>query len=88
MTSGNIRLGPDPDEVLEALKEALRDDPGLLERPTEEVSRALVRGGYLREEPDPVLVAEMLGTLDPEGPGREADEVSPDRAPSEEANPT
>ena len=88
MTSGNIRLGPDPDEVLEALKGALRDDPGLLERSTEEVSRSLVRDGYLKEEPDPVLVAEMLGTMDPEGPGREADEASQEGAPSEEPNPT
>jgi hypothetical protein len=26
--------------------------------------------------PDPALVAEMLGTIDPEGPGRETDEVN------------
>ena len=82
MTSGNIRMGPDPDRVLAALKEALRDDPKMRERPAEEVSGELVRGGYLDEEPDPVLVAEMMGSLDPEGPGRETDEVT------EEANPT
>lgn len=82
MTSGNIRMGPDPDAILRALKDALRDDPGMVDRPAEEVSEELTRGGYLEEEPDPVLVAEMLGTLDPEGPGRETDELP------EEGNPT
>jgi hypothetical protein len=82
MTSGNIRMGPDPDRVLAALKEALRDDPKMRERPAEEVSGELARGGYLDEEPDPVLVAEMMGSLDPEGPGRETDELT------EEGNPT
>jgi hypothetical protein len=82
MTSGNIRMGPDPDRVLAALKEVLRDEPGMRERPAEEVSERLVREGYLDEDPDPVLVAEMLGGLDPEGPGRASDELS------EEGNPT
>ena len=82
MTSGNIRMGPDPDRIMEALESALRDDPKMRERPAEEVTRELVRGGYLDEEPDPVLVAEMLGSIDPEGPGRETDEVT------EEGNPT
>ena len=82
MTSGNIRMGPDPDRVMEALREALREDPKMRELPAEEVSVQLARGGYLEEEPDPVLVAEMLGSLDPEGPGRETDEVT------EEGNPT
>ena len=82
MTSGNIRMGPDPDRVLAALKEAVRDDPKMRERPAEEVPGELARGGYLGEEADPVLVAEMMGSLDPEGPGRETDEAS------EEASPT
>jgi len=82
MTSGNIRMGPDPDRVMEALREALREDPKMRELPAEEVSVQLARGGYLEEEPDPVLVAEMLGSIDPEGPGRETDEVT------EEGNPT
>ncbi len=68
MTQGPIQLGPDPDEILQALKKALRDDPGIWERPVEDLSKDLVRGGYLREEPDPVLVAEMLGTIEDEGP--------------------
>ena len=76
MTSGNIRLGPDPDRILEALKELLRDDPAARQRPAEEVSRELVRGGYLQEEPDPVLVAEMLGGLEAEEGSLQADEVS------------
>lgn len=82
MTSGNIQMGPGPDQILDALKKALESDPGLRDRPTEEISRELTRGGYLEEEPDPVLVAEMMGSLGPEGPGRETDELT------EEGNPT
>ena len=82
MTSGNMRLGPDPDKIMDALRQALRDDPKMRERPAEEVARELARGGYLEEEPEPVLVAEMLGSIDPEGPGRETDELT------EEGNPT
>jgi hypothetical protein len=82
MTSGNIRMGPDPDSILGALREALRDDPKMRDCQAGEVSEQLVRGGYLDEAPDPVLVAEMLGSMDPEGPGRETDELT------EEGNPT
>ena len=82
MTSGNIRMGPDPDRIMDALREALRDDPNMRGRPAGEVAEELARGGYLDDKPDPVLVAEMLGTIDPEGPGREADELT------EEGNPT
>lgn len=82
MTSGNVQMGPDPDQTLEALKGAIRQNPGLSDRSAEEVSRELVRLGYLEEEPDPVLVAEMLegiqtGKLDHE-----------DGEATEEANPT
>jgi hypothetical protein len=82
MTSGNIRMGPDPDRIMEALEVALHDDPKMRERPAGEVAEELVRGGYLNEAPDPVLVADMLGSIDPEGPGRETDELT------EEGNPT
>ena len=82
MTSGNIQLGPGPDRILDALKELLRDDSEARQRPTEEVSKELVRGGYLQEEPDPVLVAEMLEGLEGEEQSLQADEVS------EEGNPT
>jgi hypothetical protein len=85
MTSGNVRMGPDPDQILEALRSALRDDPRVLDRPTEEVSRGLVLGGYLSEEPDPVLVAEMLGKMQEERPGGEDDQ---DGEWTEEASPT
>ena len=77
MTSGNIQMGPDPDAVLEALKKALGDDPTLRERPDEEVSTKLKRDGYLEEEPDPVLVAEMLAAIDGDGPGEETEAASP-----------
>jgi hypothetical protein len=86
MTSGNVRMGPDPDQVLEALRGASRDDPRVLDRPTEEVARGLVRDGYLNEEPDPVLVAEMLGKLEKERPGSEEDDE--DGEWTEEASPT
>jgi hypothetical protein len=77
MTSGNIRMGPDPDAVREALEEALGDDPTLRDRPEEEVATELARKGYLEQEPDPVLVAEMLGALDGDGPGEETEAASP-----------
>jgi hypothetical protein len=75
MTSGNIQMGPDPDRILEALKGLLRDDPAARQRPTEEVSKDLVRDGYLQDEPDPVLVAEMLEGLEAEGDSLQADEM-------------
>jgi hypothetical protein len=77
MTSGNIRMGPGPDAVLEALKKALQDDPTLRNLPEEEISPRLARDGYLEQEPDPVLVAEMLGALEGDGPGEETEEASP-----------
>jgi hypothetical protein len=82
MTSGNIPLGPDPDQILEALKQAVREDPGLRERTAEEMSRELVQAGYLDEEPDPVLVAEMAEGLEAEEESLQPDELS------EEGNPT
>lgn len=69
MTSGYIPSSgePDPDDILQALREALRHDPTLGERPPEEVSRELVKAGHLQQEPSPTLVAEMLGTVEREG---------------------
>ena len=68
MTSGYIpdHREPGPDEILAALREAVREDPSLRERPAEDVSRDLAREGYLASEPSPTLVAEMLGTLERE----------------------
>ncbi len=80
MTSGNIQIGPegpDPDTVQEALKKALEDDPTLREQPAESVATALAQGGYLEQEPDPVLVAEVLGALDADGLGEETEAASP-----------
>jgi hypothetical protein len=73
---------PDPDEILEALREAIFDNPRLIEMPSEEVARQLVLGGYLQEEPSPALVTDMLDVLEAEEGGFEADELS------EEGNPT
>lgn len=68
MTSGYIPASdePGPDEILAALKDAVRQDPGLRERPAEDVSRELANEGYLAEEPSSTLVAEMLGALERE----------------------
>jgi len=77
MTSGNIQMGPDPDEVLDALKKALNDDPTLREQSAEQVGTELAQRGYLEQEPDPVLVAEALGALDADGPGEETEAASP-----------
>jgi hypothetical protein len=82
MTSGNIQLGPGPDQILKALKGLLRDDPEARQRPAEEVSKELVRGGYLQEEPDPVLVAEMLEGLEAEEASLQADEVAEEGQPT------
>ena len=82
MTSGNIRMGPDPDRVLEALRALLREDPTARRWSTGEVSKELVRGGYLHEEPDPVLVAEMLEGLEAEEDSLQADEVSGEGEPT------
>ena len=85
MTSGNIQVGPDPNRILTALKRALRDNPGMRNRSAQEVSKELVQQGYLEEEADPVLVAEMLeglqsGKLDlreDQEDGEETEEASP-----------
>lgn len=82
MTSGNIRMGPDPDQVRDALKAALRDDPTLRERGSEQVAAELAGGGYLQEEPDPVLVGEMLGALEQEEPGNEPGEETEAASPT------
>jgi hypothetical protein len=73
---------PGPEEILDALREAIFGDPRLTEMPAEDVARQLDLGGHLREEPSPVLVADMLDALDAEEGGFEADELS------EEDNPT
>jgi hypothetical protein len=73
---------PDPDEIVEALREAVFERPRLKEMPAEEVARQLVLDGRLQQEPSPVLVAEMIEALEAEEQGFEADELS------EEGNPT
>ena len=84
MSSGYIpaKDEPGPDEIVEALREAVFENPRLREMPAEEVARQLVLGGHVRGEPSPVLVTEMLEALDAEEQGFEADELS------EEGNPT
>jgi hypothetical protein len=73
---------PGPDEILEALREAVFENPRLMVMPAEEVARQLVLEGCMQQELSPVLVAEMLDALEAEEEGFEADELS------EEGNPT
>ena len=84
MSSGYIpaKDEPGPDEILEALQEAVFDNPRLAQMLSEEVARQLILGGYLQEEPSPALVADMLDALEVEEGGFDADELS------EEGNPT
>ena len=84
MSSGYIpaKDEPSPDEILEALRQAIFENPRLTEMPAEEVARQLVLGGWLQEEPSPVLVADMLDALKAEEGRFYADELS------EEGNPT
>ena len=82
MSSGYIpaKDEPGPDEIVEALREAVFENPRLREMPPEEVARQLILDGRLQQEPSPVLVAEMLEALEAEEEGFEADENSPKRA--------
>ena len=75
MTSGHIppEGEPGPDDILGALREAVRREPRLRGERAEEVARQLVLGGHLREEPDPTLVAEMLQALEAEEQNFEPD---------------
>jgi hypothetical protein len=72
---------PGPDEIVEALREAVFENPRLPEVPVEEVARQLVLSGHLQEEPSPVLVADMLHVLEAEEEGFEADEISQEGNP-------
>ncbi len=85
MTSGYISENGEPglDQILQALRAAVKENPRLSEMPTEEVARQLVLGGHLQEEPTTPLVAEALRSLEVEGQTFQTDEI-----PSEEGNPT
>ena len=60
-------------EVLEALREASRRNPRLVEATPEEVTRQLMLEGLLRDEPSPELVAEMVLELEVEEQGFDPD---------------
>ncbi len=78
MSSGHIpaKDEPGPDEIVEALREAVFDNPRLRETSAEEVAKQLVLEGYLQQDPSPVLVAEMLDALESEEENLDADELS------------
>ena len=84
MSSGHIPAKNEsgPEEILDALRQAIFDNPRLTEMPAEEVARQLVLGGHLQAEPSPALVADMLDALEAEEGGFDADELS------KEGNPT
>ncbi len=65
MSSGYIpaKDEPGPDEILEALRVAIFDNPRLTEIPAAEVARQLILEGWLQEEPSPALLADMLDAL-------------------------
>jgi len=52
-----------PDGVLEALEQALEDNPHLRSLPLKEVARKLVLGGYLEVEPSLGIVGEAVATV-------------------------
>ncbi len=75
MTSGGMPMRPGPDAIYDALRRAVSDDPPLPERKVEEVSKELVRGGHLHDEPAVAQVAEVLRDVEaaerrpqPQGP--------------------
>jgi hypothetical protein len=51
------------DEVLEAIERALVDNPLLRHAPIEELSRQLMLGGYLKEEPSLGLMVDVMTTI-------------------------
>ena len=83
MSSGysSAKEEPGPDEIVEALRQAIFENPRLREMPAEEVARQLILDGRLQQEPSPVLVAEMLDALEAEEEGFEADELSKEGNP-------
>ena len=84
MSSGYIPAKDEPgtEEILDALREAIFDNPRLTEMPAEEVARQLILGGYLQKEPSPALVADMLDALEADEESFEADELSAEGSPS------
>ena len=84
MSSGYISAKDESrlEEILNALREAIFDNPRLTEMPAKEAARQLILASHLQEEPSPALVADILDALEAEEGGFEADELS------EEANPT
>jgi hypothetical protein len=51
---------PSPEEVLEALREAIINNPRLDDMPVEEIARQLVLEGHLEQEPPLTLVENAL----------------------------
>lgn len=68
MSSGYIppKESPGPEEILDALREALAEDPALAEKSEEEIAGRLVADGRLKDGPSPPLVAEALQAIEAE----------------------
>jgi hypothetical protein len=62
VSSGDIPPNddPTPEEVLEALREAITNNPRLDDMPVEEIGRQLVLEGHLEQEPPLTLVEDAL----------------------------
>ena len=67
---------PTPGEVLRALKQLLIANPRVRNHPVEDVSQALLVGGYLQKKPGPVVVGEALQKLSRESLGTEEDAIA------------
>jgi hypothetical protein len=65
-----------PGEVLRALKRLLIANPHVRNHPVEDVSQALLVGGYLQKKPGPVVVGEALEKLSRESLGTEEDAMA------------
>ena len=62
MSSGGIPPNddPSPEGILEALREAITNNPRLDDMPVEEIARQLVLEGHLEREPPLELVEDAL----------------------------
>ena len=66
MSSGGIPPNddPGPEEILEALQEAITNNPRFDDMPVEEIARQLVLEGHLEQEPPLELVEDTLDSDD------------------------
>jgi hypothetical protein len=72
---------PSPEELLQAIQEALTNNPRLADMPVEEIARQLVLEGHLEQEPPMALVEDALDSAElssyfvEDEPGRKEDSM-------------